>query len=377
MLRVGVNLLFCSPGRVGGSEQYLVRQLLGLRAVAADPGPHLAVRAYASRRFLDAHRELAGEGFEGVASPVDTDRRPLRVAIEHSWLAVASRGDDLVHHGGGTVPVVGRRPAVLTLHDLQFLSHPEYVAPVKLRYLRSMVRAGVRRAAVVATPTAFVRRTVLDAYDVAPERVVVVPHGVPDPDPDAGARSDPGELRRRYGLGDGPVLVYPAITHPHKDHAMLLDLLERHWRHPDLRLVLLGGRGVAEDDVAARIAGLGAPSRVVRPGRVPDADRDGLLALATALVFPSRYEGFGAPLVEAMTVGTPIVCSDHEAIREVVGDAAVVRPVGDVSAWADALDEVARRRDELVAAGRRRREAFTLAASGRALRAAYELAVTT
>jgi alpha-1,3-rhamnosyl/mannosyltransferase len=369
--RVGVNLLFCSPGRVGGSEQYLTRQLLGLREIGAD----LDVRAYASRRFLDAHAELAGERFEGVPAPVDTDRRPLRVALEHSWLAVASRDDDLVHHGGGTVPALGRRPAVLTLHDLQFLTYPEYVAPVKLRYLRSMVRASVRRATVVATPTAFVRRTVVEAYGVAPERVLVVPHGVPDPD--VGDRFDPTELRARYGLGDGPVLVYPAVTHPHKDHALLLDLLEHHWREPDLRLVLLGGRGAAEDEVVARLAALGPGSRVVRPGRVPDADRDGLLALATALVFPSRYEGFGAPLVEAMAAGTPIVCSDHEAIREVVADAAVVRPAGDVAAWADALDEVIRRREELVVAGRHRRQAFALAASGRALQDAYELAVAT
>ena len=363
-LRVGVNLLFCSPGRVGGSEEYLVRQLDGLTAIGAP----VDRRLYASARFATAHPDLA---VDVVRAPVDTDRRPLRVALEHTWLAAVSRRDDLVHHGGGTLPLVGRGPTVLTVHDLQFLTYPEYVAPLKLRYLRSAVPRALRRADVVVTPSEFVRGSVLDAVGVDPDRVRVVPHGVPDPV----ALTDAATLRSRYGLGTGPVLVYPAITHPHKDHTLLLDLMARHWRDPDLRLVLLGGRGRAEADVAGRLAALGPASRVVRPGRVPVADRDGLLALATALVFPSRYEGFGAPLVEAMAVGTPVVCSDHAAVREVVGDAAVVRRAGDVEAWADALDEVDARRGELVARGRARRESFTVEVSGAALLAAYEQAV--
>ena len=110
--------------------------------------------------------------------------------------------------------------------------------------------------------------------------------------------------------------------------------------------------------------------RVVRPGRVPDAHRDGLIALADALVFPSEYEGFGAPVVEAMALGTPVIGSDQAALAEVIGDAGIVLP-REPEAWADALDVLTRRGIELRAAGRRRAASFTAersgAASGRGL----------
>jgi glycosyltransferase involved in cell wall biosynthesis len=112
-------------------------------------------------------------------------------------------------------------------------------------------------------------------------------------------------------------------------------------------------------------------ARIVRPGRVSDADRNGLIAMAEALVFPSSYEGFGAPLIEAMALGAPIVCSDATCLPEVAGDAAVVLPL-EHEAWAGALDTVAQRRTELVAAGRARAAEFTARRSGEAIAAVYD-----
>ena len=106
---------------------------------------------------------------------------------------------------------------------------------------------------------------------------------------------------------------------------------------------------------------------MIRPGRVPDGDRDGLIAAADALVYPSEYEGFGAPVLEAMALGTPVVCSDRAALPEVVGDAALVLPL-DRDAWAGALDTVAARHDFMVSAGRRRAAHFTTRAAGSATR---------
>jgi len=365
MMTPAVNLLWCSPGRVGGSEQYLVRQLLGLPddALAALGTPTL----YCVPAFAEAHPEL-DDRFELVAAPIGGDRRPVRVAAEHTWLARRTREHSLVHHGGGTVPAFGGTPVVLTIHDLQYETFPEYLHPLKLRYLRAAMPRSVARADVIAVPTDYVKQTVVDQFGVSPDIVYVVPHGV---EPDLGA-SAPGAdaLRTRYSLGDGPIVVLPAITHPHKGHRFLLDVLARHWTDPGLRLVLLGGRGSADDAVEASIDDLGLRSRVVRPGRVSDGDRDGLIRLADALVFPSEYEGFGAPVVEAMALGTPVVCSDQAAVAEVVGDAGLVLPL-DADAWSTALDEVDRRRDELVAAGHRRALDFTAERSGAALADVY------
>jgi alpha-1,3-rhamnosyl/mannosyltransferase len=261
---------------------------------------------------------------------------------------------------------------VLTIHDLQYLTHPEYLTPTKRRYLERTIPRSVGRAAVVAVPTDYVRTTVIDAYGVEPDRVVVVPHGL---ESSLGADAPSAfDLRRTYGLGGGPLIVYPAITHPHKNHRFLLKLMAEHWTDPDLRLVMLGGRGAAEAEVAGDIDRLGLTQRVIRPGRVSDADRDGLVAAADALVFPSEYEGFGAPAAEAMALGTPVVCSDQPALAEVVGDAGLVLPL-EIDAWADALDRVASQTETFRSAGRARARAFTTERSGAALVDAYDLAL--
>jgi alpha-1,3-rhamnosyl/mannosyltransferase len=363
---VAVNLLWCVPDDVGGSEQYLVRQLLGL---ASQPAPFVPT-LYCLPSFVDAHPDLAPL-YPMVAAAISGTSRPRRVLAEHTWLRRRTRRADVVHHGGGTTPVVGRRPILLTIHDLQYLTHPEYLTPTKRRYLERTIPRSVARAAVVAVPTQYVRATVIDAYGTDADRVVVVPHGV---EASLGADAPSAfDLRRDYGLGAGPMIVYPAITHPHKNHRFLLELMARHWTDPDLRLVLLGGRGAAEADVRADIERLGLAQRVVRPGRVSDAHRDGLIAAADALVFPSEYEGFGAPAVEAMALGAPVICSDQPALAEVVGDAGLVLPL-DVDAWAGALDVVAARSDEMRSAGRRRAQAFSTERSGAALATAYDLA---
>mgnify|MGYP001820574330 FL=1 len=364
---VAVNLMWCVPGQVGGSEQYLVRQLLGLAEQPSEFRPTL----YCLASFGEVHPELAAR-FPMVPAPISGTDRPRRIIAEHTWLRRRTRGVDLVHHGGGTAPLGGTRPFVLTIHDLQFLTHPDYLSPSKLRYLSSVVPRSVRAASVVAVPTDYVRRTVVDAYGPDPSRVIVVPHGV-EPTLGADAPAE-DELRQRYGLGGGRVIVFPAITHPHKGHRFLLDVMAQRWNDPDLRLVLLGGIGTADGDVIEAIATLGLADRVVRAGRVPDADRDGLIALADALVFPSEYEGFGAPVVEAMALGTPVICSDQPALAEVVGDAGLVLPA-DLDAWADALDIAGERAPELIAAGRRRAGAFSAARSGEGLVTAYRRAL--
>ena len=366
-LDVAVNLLWLAPGRVGGSEQYLVRQLTGL---PSDSG--IAPRLMCQRAFLSAHPDLA-ERYPTKAWSFDRDWRGMRILAEHTWLPARTLTADVVHHGGGTVPLAAPRPIVLTIHDVQYLAHPEYFSVGRRAYLRWMVPRSVRRAAVVAVPSDFVRRSVIDAFHVAPDRVVIVPHGVPDAAPVDAATTD--AVRRRFGVATRPYLVYPAITHPHKGHAVLIDMMTM--LDGDFALVLMGGAGASEAEVRAAIGDRGLSGRVIRTGRLPDAERDALIAGAAALVFPSEYEGFGAPLVEAMTFDTPVVSSAQLAVREVVGDAAVLVSEDAAAfgeAWAAAVGIALDRRDELVAAGRVRCRRFSLDASGRALAAAYRQA---
>jgi glycosyltransferase involved in cell wall biosynthesis len=367
--RVAVNLLWCVPGAVGGSEQYLVRQVAGLAEQPEVPDVHL----FTTAAFRDAHRDELG-WCTFVVSPHDNVRRAQRVYDEHTWLYGQTAGFDLVHHGGGTAPRRTRQPVVLTIHDLQYRTFPRYFSAMKRRYLDLVVPGSARRSSLVAVPSEYVRDSVVSELGVDAARVHVVPHGY---EPDLLlARTAESDLRGRWGLGDARVIVYPAMTAPHKRHDFLVALMNRHWTDPLLRLVLIGGVGAAESALERQIAALPptARDRIVRAGRGSDLDRNGLLAMAEALVFPSEYEGFGAPVVEAMALGTPVVCSDATCLPAVVGPAAVVRPLR-LDAWADALDEVDRRRDELIAAGRDRARRFTTAVSGRALLAAYQQVV--
>jgi alpha-1,3-rhamnosyl/mannosyltransferase len=167
------------------------------------------------------------------------------------------------------------------------------------------------------------------------------------------------------------VLLIPAITHPHKNHEFLLRLLANEWSHEDVKLVMVGGEGFAESRIQSLIAELGISDKVVRSGRVNAADRDGLIAMAEALVFPSKYEGFGAPVLEAMALGTPVISSNCASLPEVIGDGGLVLPLTS-EAWAGALELVRSQRSALVQKGLRRAEEFTSAKSAQDLVVAYE-----
>jgi alpha-1,3-rhamnosyl/mannosyltransferase len=369
--RVGVNLLWCLPGLVGGSEEYVARQLAGV----ADAGPDdVDLVLFAARGYSDAHPELTGR-LPIVTAPLTGSRRSVRVAFEHTWLPARAREwrIDLLHHAGGTLPRPQPAPGLVTIHDLQYLSYPQYFGRLKLAWLASAVPAAVEHAVTVTVPSEYVKATVVDAFNCPGERVAVVPHGL-------GARIDapaaPDDLRARYGIAERFIL-YPAITHPHKNHVLLVRaFVALGPRYDDVALVLLGGAGAAEGAVRAEIERLGVSDRVIRPGRIPAADRDGLYRLATVLAFPSQYEGFGAPVLEAMAYGCPVVAARAAALPEVVSDAGLLLDSASVDEWRDvlgALIDDESERGRLAAAGRRRAAHFTAAASARALLDAYRL----
>ena len=365
---IAINMLWCVPGQVGGSEEYFVRQLLGLHEINAP----FDVTVFAPRGFSVAHPDVA-QNVRVVEVGNNCSNRELRVSLENTWLANKTRKFDLVHHGGGTLPSRGNASTLLTIHDVQYLSYPQYFNAMKLRYLRNRVPSSVRRATCIATPTNYVRQSLNAAFGNVESRSFVVRHGM---EQNIGVNAtDEGDLRSRFHLGDARILMFPAMTHPHKNHEFVLRMLAGPWRDDNLKLVMAGGHGLADTHVNQMIVELGLGDRAIRIGRVDANDRDGLIRLAEALVFPSMYEGFGAPVVEAMALGTPVIASDCASLPEVVGDAGLVLPLEE-SAWADALNEVGRRRTELIARGQTRSAQFTSAKSAEDLCVAYDAALT-
>jgi alpha-1,3-rhamnosyl/mannosyltransferase len=327
---VGLNLLWLVPGQVGGTEQATVVTLRGLRELAP---AGLDLRLYALAPFADAYPDVVG-AFPSELLHASGRSRPWRVAAEASWLAVRARHIDLVHHLGGTAPLLRTAPFVLTLHDLQPLERTITHGRGKRAYLRAVVPQSVRRARMVAVPSDFVRRSVIARFGLDPTRVAIIPHAVEWPP----TRITPPEaLRRRYRL-DGPVVLYPAITYPHKNHSTLVDAFALvHERHPDALLVLPGGEGASEADLVARIDRFGLGGSVRRLGRIPEADKAGLYEVATVVAMPSEYEGFGLPAMEAMAAGVALVAAQATALPEVVGDAGILVEPHDAPAWATAI----------------------------------------
>lgn len=371
-----VNLMWLVPGVVGGSEESVTD---ALRAVLDAAPDDLAVELAVLEPFAAAHPDLAAAVPLHVA-PLDGSDKVRRVLAEQTWLArlTRRRSPDLVHHAGGTVPFVAPAPSMLTIQDLQPLDLPANFSLVKRTYLRGMSGRSARAARIVTVPSEFTRSRVVELLRVPEDRVRVVPWSPRTPPPVTSPRPTAAPTAQS-GVPDGPFLLYPAITYPHKNHLTLLEAFARlTGPAADATLVLTGGEAACEDQVADAVIRLGLQGRVLRTGRVPAERLEALYAAATAVVVPSRYEGFGLPALEAMARGCPVVVARAGSLPEVARAEDLVAP-DDVTAWTDAVQAVLTlsesERAERIASGRARAAAFSPQRTATCLTEAYRAAL--
>ncbi len=256
-----------------------------------------------------------------VPSSLPTERPLFRILWEQLlWPpAIRQQGLDLLHSMAFVIPFWRPCPAVVTVYDLSFIYYPERYPAFRRLYLNSQTRRSCRAARRIVAISESGRQDIHRLYDVPLDKIDVVPPAVSTAYyPRTTAEIE--AFRRRENLPD-QFLLHVGTLQPRKNLIILLEALAS-IRRPNLLLVFIGGKGWYYDEIFARVKALKLENQVRFTGYVADEDLPLWYNAATIFVFPSLYEGFGIPVLEAITCGTPVIAADTSSIPEVVGDAA-------------------------------------------------------
>ena len=360
MIHVGLNLVFLVPGETGGMETY-ARELIP--RLAATEGLRLTA-------FVN--RETAAAEFEGVPAVVVAVHARNRIGWvrgeqQHLPRLAAAAGCDLIHSLASTAPLRGRVPRVTTIHDLNYRKVPDAHFGLRGLGMRVLVPAAGRRSRRIVVDAASTKRDLVADLGVPAERIDVVPLGVTPP---------PGVTR---AAPEGrPVVLSVSAKRPHKNLERLIRAVAAIPAERRPLLVVPGYPTPHEQELRDLARTLGIEDDVDWPGWIDAAELERLYAEATCMVFPSLYEGFGLPVLEAMARGVPVATSGRASLAEVAGDAALLFDPEDVDSIRVAIERLLsddQERARLAAAGRERAEAFTWERTAELTAAVYRRAL--
>jgi glycosyltransferase involved in cell wall biosynthesis len=367
---IGLNLIFLVPGETGGME-VAARELIPALLAQAPPG--MRFTAFVNREAAAADGPWR-ESLAAVTVPVHARNRVQWVLGEQTLLPrlAARERVDLLHSLASTAPLRGRFRRVVTIHDLIYARFPEAHAGLRDRGMRLLVPSAAKRSDRVIADSQSTRDDLVELVGLDPRKIDVVPLGL-----GAVRRAQPlseSDTRARFELGGRRVLLSLSAKRPHKNLRALIDALAGLDSAERPVLVLPGYATAHEAELREHARSLGVLDDLRFPSWVSAEELEGLWALTAAFVFPSLYEGFGLPVLEAMARGVPVACADASSLPEVAGDAALLfdpcSPEQITRAVARLLsDEPLRERLRLL--GRRRAEQFTWERAARLTLASY------
>ncbi len=373
---IGLNLVFLVPGETGGMEVY-ARELISALLAEAPPGTRFT--AFVNREAAAAGGGPWGELLPAVTIPVNARSRAQWVLGEQALLPrLATRaGVDLVHSMASTAPLRGRFRRVVTIHDLIYARFPDAHPGIRDKGMRLLVPAAARRSDRVIADSQSTREDLIALLGIDASKIDVVPLGI-----GVVQRHEPlpaKETRARFDLSDRRVLLSLSAKRPHKNLGALIGALAR--IPPERRplLVLPGYATWHEQELRDLALAVGVCRDVRFLGWVSGEEIEGLWAIADAFVFPSLYEGFGLPVLEAMARGVPVACSNASSLSEVAGDAALLFDPHDERAIAGAIETLLsqddRARTRTCARGLAHAEQFTWERTARLTLASYSRAL--
>jgi glycosyltransferase involved in cell wall biosynthesis len=327
-LRIGVNALYLIPGGVGGTEIYL-RSLLRALAHVDQTNEYFVF----TNQETGASLVPEAPNFFLEEQALRAVNRPARLLWEQTILPREAKrlALDCLFNPGFTAPFRSPCPNVTVFHDLQHKRHPEHFRWWDLPFWRLFLRASVMASKHLIAVSEATKADLKKFYSVPDDRITVVPHGV-----------DPVYLHllRRPEVSR-PFLLCVSTLHPHKNLERLVRVFARfHKAQPEYRLVLAGMRGFHTEPVEKAIAENGLTDAVEITGWLPEADLHDLYRTATAFCYPSTFEGFGMPVLEAMAAGIPLACARIPPLEWLAQDTAVLFDPYDEAAMLRALEEI-------------------------------------
>ena len=366
MLRIGVNALYLIPGEVGGTEIYLRNILRALAAIDAQ-------NEYFIFRNSETGPDLvpAQANFNDCPQPVNARFRPARILFEQTrfpW-RVSRLRLDVLFNAGFTAPVLYPGPMVTVFHDLQYKRHPEFFRAWDLPFWKILLPASAARSRYIVVPSTDVKSDIEESYRFAPSRVVHIPHGV-EPEFFEIAKC------RRLTPPSESILLCVSTLHPHKNLETMLQAFSQFRKaNPEWKLYIAGLKGFDAGRIEDLRRQLDLENDLVITGWIAREALYDLFTRAQALIYPSRFEGFGMPVAEAMAAGLPVVCSNIPPLIEIAGDAARFFDPNNPNDLVDALHEIttnAQLRETLIQCGRARAESFDWKAAAHRLLALFQ-----
>ena len=344
--------------RETGNESYILGLLSGLKQL---PGLRVAAAVQPGVSLPDG---LTAGGLEVLPLPSRTNWSRLLWGLDagcRRW------GADLLHVTY-IAPLRCSRPVAVTVHDVSFCRFPAYFSPRDRLLFATLLPASLRRAAAVLTDSEHARNEIAHFFPSLKARISAVPLGVSSEFRRESGHATRTLMRERYDTGEAYILAVGNLQ-PRKNLAALVRAFGHvRGRFPDLRLVIAGQAQWQTSPLLELIDSMGLASHIVFPGYVPQRDLPGLYSCASVFVYPSTYEGFGLPILEAMACGTPVVAMRTSSVPEVAGDAALLADPASLDEMTSAVLRVLEDRvlaDGLVERGLDRVKRFSWAVTAR------------